>query len=147
MTGRDGQIQARFNGEDLEFRHRGSDVGEFLGLRGNIVYFRTVSEAVKSRQSEGTHRFRLAGAVVTGSIAQTARGVRFDVTDGKQTVTVDLKLRHSFDWGKLALSVNNLFGEHYYTYAVRSAFTADRYAVYPLAGRTVGLTAEFKLDW
>jgi cytochrome c-type biogenesis protein CcmE len=61
----------------------------FLGLRGNIVYFRTVSEAVKSRQSEGTHRFRLAGAVVPGSIAQTARGVRFDVTDGKQTVTVD----------------------------------------------------------
>src|SRR6185369_16036463 len=33
--------------------------------------------------------------------------------------TVDLKLRHSFDWGKLALAVNNLFGEHYYTYAVR----------------------------
>jgi iron complex outermembrane receptor protein len=60
--------------------------------------------------------------------------------------TVDLKLRHSFDWGKLALSVNNLFGEHFYTYAVRSAFVADRYAVYPLAGRTVGLTAEFKLD-
>ena len=60
--------------------------------------------------------------------------------------TVDLKLRHSFDWGKLALSVNNLFGEHYYTYAVRSAFTVDRYSVYPLAGRTVGLSAEFKLD-
>jgi iron complex outermembrane receptor protein len=60
--------------------------------------------------------------------------------------TVDLKLRHSFDWGKLALSVNNLFGEHYYTYAVRSAFIADRYAVYPLAGRSVGLSAEFKLD-
>ena len=61
----------------------------FLGLRGNIVYFRTVSEAVKSRQSESTHRFRLAGAVVPGSIAQTARGVRFRVTDGKKTVTVD----------------------------------------------------------
>ena len=59
--------------------------------------------------------------------------------------TVDLKLRHSFDWGKLALSVNNLFGEHYYTYAVRSAFTVDRYAVYPLPGRTFGLTAELSL--
>jgi cytochrome c-type biogenesis protein CcmE len=61
----------------------------FLGLRGNIVYFRTVSEAVKSRSAEGTHRFRLAGAVVPGTISQTARGVRFDVTDGKKTVTVD----------------------------------------------------------
>jgi len=61
----------------------------FLGLRGNIVYFRTVSEAVKTRNTEGTHRFRLAGAVVPGSISQTARGVRFEVTDGKKTVTVD----------------------------------------------------------
>jgi cytochrome c-type biogenesis protein CcmE len=60
----------------------------FLGLRGNIVYFRTVSEAVKDRETEGTHRFRLAGAVVPGSIAETARGVRFEVTDGRKTVTV-----------------------------------------------------------
>ena len=61
----------------------------FLGLRGNIVYFRTVSEAVNRRSTEGTHRFRLAGAVVPGSISETARGVRFEVTDGKETVTVD----------------------------------------------------------
>lgn len=61
----------------------------FLGLRGNIVYFRTVSEAVENRSTEGTHRFRLAGAVVPGSIDETPRGVRFEVTDGKATVTVD----------------------------------------------------------
>jgi cytochrome c-type biogenesis protein CcmE len=61
----------------------------FLGLRGNIVYFRTVSEAVKTRTTEGTHRFRLAGAVVPGTVAETARGVRFDLTDGKKTVSVD----------------------------------------------------------
>lgn len=60
--------------------------------------------------------------------------------------TADLKLRHQLDWGSLALTVNNLFGEKFYTYAVRSAFVADRYAVYPLPGRTVGLSAEFKLD-
>ncbi len=60
-----------------------------LGLRGNIVYFRTVSEAVKTRTTEGTHRFRLAGAVVPGSISQTSGGVRFELTDGKKTVTVD----------------------------------------------------------
>lgn len=59
--------------------------------------------------------------------------------------TVDLKLGHRFAWGKMALTVNNLFGSHYYTYAVRSAFVADRYAVYPLPGRTVGLSAEFKM--
>jgi cytochrome c-type biogenesis protein CcmE len=61
----------------------------FLGLRGNIVYFRTVSEAVEKRSTEGTQRFRLAGAVVPGSISETRQGVRFDVTDGKATVTVD----------------------------------------------------------
>ena len=59
--------------------------------------------------------------------------------------TVDLKLGHSFAWGKMALAVNNLFGSHHYTYAVRSAFVADRYAVYPLPGRAVGLSAEFKM--
>jgi iron complex outermembrane recepter protein len=60
--------------------------------------------------------------------------------------TLDLKLRHRFDWGRIAFAVNNLLGEDYYTYAVRSAFVADRYAVYPLPGRTVSLSAEFKLD-
>ena len=59
---------------------------------------------------------------------------------------VDLKYSYGFDWGRISLAVNNLFGEDYYSYAVRSQFTADRYAVYPLPGRTVGLTAEFKLD-
>jgi iron complex outermembrane receptor protein len=60
--------------------------------------------------------------------------------------TVDFKLGHSFAWGKMALAVNNLFGSHHYTYAVRSAFVGDRYAVYPLPGRTIGLSAEFKMQ-
>src|SRR4030095_6086666 len=51
----------------------------------------------------------------------------------------DLKLAHSFGWGRVGLAVNNVFDSHYYTYAVRSAFIADRYAVYPLAGRTFAL--------
>ncbi len=59
--------------------------------------------------------------------------------------TLDLKLRRDFGWGSLALVGNNLTGERYYTYAVRSAFTADRYAVYPLPGRTIGLAAEFRM--
>jgi cytochrome c-type biogenesis protein CcmE len=57
-------------------------------LSDNVVYFRTVSEAVADRRDLGTDRFRLAGAVVCGSVVETQRGVDFDVTDGKQTVNV-----------------------------------------------------------
>jgi cytochrome c-type biogenesis protein CcmE len=57
-------------------------------LSENVVYFKTVSEAVKDRKSQGTDRFRLAGAVVPGTIVETRDGVRFSVTDGKQTVAV-----------------------------------------------------------
>ncbi len=59
---------------------------------------------------------------------------------------VDLKLAHRFAWGRLALTLNNLFDEDYYSYAVRSAFTSDLYSVYPLPGRTIGLTAELRAD-
>lgn len=59
---------------------------------------------------------------------------------------VDLKLAHAFPWGRLALTLNNLFDEDYYSYAVRSAFTRDLYSVYPLPGRTFGLTAEMHTD-
>jgi iron complex outermembrane receptor protein len=59
---------------------------------------------------------------------------------------VDLKLARDFGWGRVAAAVNNLFDEQYYTYAVRSQFTADRYAVYPLPGRSLSATLELKLD-
>ncbi|MDH3321265.1 MAG: TonB-dependent receptor, partial [Betaproteobacteria bacterium] len=59
---------------------------------------------------------------------------------------VDLKLARSFAWGRLSAAINNLFDEQYYTYAVRSQFTADRYAVYPLPGRTLSLAAELRID-
>lgn len=57
-------------------------------LSENVVYFRTVSEAVEQRADQGTDRFRLAGEVVPGSIDEVRGGVRFDVTDGKETATV-----------------------------------------------------------
>ncbi len=63
-------------------------VGLLVALSENIVYFRTVSEAIKERSSNGSDRFRLAGAVVPGSIHETARGVDFKVTDGHHTVRV-----------------------------------------------------------
>jgi cytochrome c-type biogenesis protein CcmE len=58
-------------------------------LSNNVVYFRTVSEAVHDRSSAGTSRFRIAGAVVPGTIKETAKGVRFDITDGRNTVAVN----------------------------------------------------------
>jgi iron complex outermembrane receptor protein len=57
----------------------------------------------------------------------------------------DVKLAQSFSWGRLAAVVNNVFDQKYYTYAVRSQFIADRYAVYPLPGRTLSLVVELKL--
>jgi cytochrome c-type biogenesis protein CcmE len=57
-------------------------------LSKNVVYFRTVSEAVEQRSDEGDNRLRVAGEVVPGTIAETRRGVRFDVTDGKATIPV-----------------------------------------------------------
>jgi cytochrome c-type biogenesis protein CcmE len=57
-------------------------------LSRNVVYFRTVSEAVAQRSSEGDNRLRVAGEVVAGTVAETRQGVRFEVTDGKATIPV-----------------------------------------------------------
>ena len=57
-------------------------------LSQNVVFYRTVSEAVHDRKSQGSDRFRLAGAVVPGSVHATNSGVDFQVTDGKDTVKV-----------------------------------------------------------
>ena len=62
-------------------------------LSNNVVYFRTVSEALKSKTTQGDGRFRLAGAVVPGSVRETSNGVAFSLTDGKKTVRV----RHDGD--------------------------------------------------
>jgi len=58
------------------------------GLASNVQYFRTAAEAVAERTADGAHTLRLAGAVVPGSIHQTATGVDFAVTDGHATVQV-----------------------------------------------------------
>jgi cytochrome c-type biogenesis protein CcmE len=57
-------------------------------LSENVVFFRTVSEAVQHRPSEQGDRLRVAGAVVPGTIAETATGVRFEITDGKATIPI-----------------------------------------------------------
>jgi cytochrome c-type biogenesis protein CcmE len=59
-----------------------------VALSQNVVFFRTVSEAVDNRASEQGDRLRVAGAVVPGTIAETREGVRFDITDGKATIPI-----------------------------------------------------------
>ena len=63
-------------------------IGLTVVLSNNVVYFRTVSEAVASRKSDGDSRFRIAGEVVPGTVQETKTGVRFEITDGKKTATV-----------------------------------------------------------
>ncbi len=57
-------------------------------LSENIVFFRTVSEAVRDRPNQGSTPFKLAGAVVPGSIRRDNDTLQFEVTDGKRTVKV-----------------------------------------------------------
>jgi cytochrome c-type biogenesis protein CcmE len=61
----------------------------FTMLRSNAVYLRPVSEAVERRSEQGGKTFRMAGTVVPGTIADTADGARFEVTEGGATVEVD----------------------------------------------------------
>jgi cytochrome c-type biogenesis protein CcmE len=58
------------------------------GLSRNVVYFRTVSEAVHSRASDGTGRLRVAGAVVPGTVVSSGGDTSFELTDGTATVRV-----------------------------------------------------------
>jgi cytochrome c-type biogenesis protein CcmE len=57
-------------------------------MQKNVVFFKTVSEAVASRDSDGTRSLRIGGAVVPGSIHESASGARFELVEGGQTVLV-----------------------------------------------------------
>lgn len=59
-----------------------------VALSSNIEYFRTASEAVANRSHDGLRTFRLAGAVLPGTVHPVTGGVDFDVTDGHATVVV-----------------------------------------------------------
>jgi iron complex outermembrane receptor protein len=56
---------------------------------------------------------------------------------------LNAKLEHRLGNWTLAVALNNLLDEKYYTYAVRSQFVADRYAAYPLPGRHGWASAEY----
>ena len=60
----------------------------WVGIRGNVIYYYNVSEAVAKVESQGQSRFRLAGAVVNKSVSSNGETTTFKVTDGEDTVTV-----------------------------------------------------------
>jgi iron complex outermembrane receptor protein len=56
---------------------------------------------------------------------------------------VDLKLIRQLGNWQVSAALNNLFDEDYYTYAVHSAFSADRFNAYPLPGRNGWVSVEY----
>ena len=118
-------------------------IGTNLPIAGRTVPLVPRHKLNASAAWDITGRTRLSGALTA---------VSSQVMDNDEPNTLgtripaytllDAKLTQKFGWGRISASVNNLFKQSYYTYAVRSAFVADRYAVYPLPGRTFSLAAE-----
>ena len=54
----------------------------------NVVFFETVSKAVARRATHGDRPLRIGGLVVPGTIASQGDGVRFELTEGGETVRV-----------------------------------------------------------
>ena len=57
-------------------------------LQRNVVFFKTVSEAVADRSDDGSRTMRIGGGVVPGSIDRRGDGVDFSLTEGGTTVSV-----------------------------------------------------------
>jgi cytochrome c-type biogenesis protein CcmE len=57
-------------------------------MQKNVVFFKTVSQAVHDEQHDGTRSMRIGGGVIPGSISQRSDGVDFDLTEGGVTVRV-----------------------------------------------------------
>jgi cytochrome c-type biogenesis protein CcmE len=57
-------------------------------LQKNVVFFKTVSQAVHDQSHDGTRTMRIGGGVVPGSINRREGGVDFDLTQGGVTVHI-----------------------------------------------------------
>lgn len=57
-------------------------------MQKNVIFFKTVSQAVHDQPHDGTHSLRIGGAVVPHSIHQRSDGVDFSLTQGDVTVVV-----------------------------------------------------------
>ena len=64
----------------------------FAGLNDNLTYYLYPTEAIDQRGDfpDGT-RFRLAGLVVPDSLKESGNTLRFEVTDGGETIDVILE--------------------------------------------------------
>lgn len=60
----------------------------FKGLGNATVYFKTADEAVADKEELGSRRFRVEGAVVTGTVRQVDEGVRFEIISAGEVVPV-----------------------------------------------------------
>jgi cytochrome c-type biogenesis protein CcmE len=58
-----------------------------VNLSSSLVYFITPTELIAAND-DTTERRRLGGQVVTGTVVEEPEGIRFDVTDGRETVAV-----------------------------------------------------------
>lgn len=62
-----------------------------FSLNDNLTYYLYPNEAVEQKADfPDGERFRLAGQVVSGSLAEDGQDLRFKVTDGSQTIDVVL---------------------------------------------------------
>ena len=58
-----------------------------INLSSSLVYFITPTELIAA-EDDVAERRRLGGQVVSGSVNEEVEGVRFEVTDGRETVIV-----------------------------------------------------------
>jgi len=57
-------------------------------LGQSTVYFKTADEAVRDRQSLGTHRFRIEGTVLAGSVREARDKTEFNIAEKGTEVAV-----------------------------------------------------------
>ena len=60
----------------------------YQGLGEATVYFKTADEAVAEKEELGDKRFRVEGAVVTGSVRESDGQVRFEIINAGEVVPV-----------------------------------------------------------
>jgi cytochrome c-type biogenesis protein CcmE len=60
----------------------------FQGLGNATVFFKTADEAVRDKASLGTHRFRVEGVVVDGSVRPEGNDVLFKITNNGAVIDV-----------------------------------------------------------
>ena len=59
-------------------------------MQRNVVFFKTVSQAVHDEAHDGVRTMRIGGGVLPDSIEQRSNGADFDLTEGGVTVRIHL---------------------------------------------------------